>query len=413
MLLLIYIILVFIVLFSINTICMAKTKYGFFYNQYFFSNVYWSVSIILALFFSNYYTPVNLEVYLVFFTGMFFFNFTIYFIKSHKEITIKKQSFDLRKRRIIEIFILITLIPAAYTNYKLLKSGVGLWELNSEFWNNRQVGNYLYLVFLQNIVAPIASLLVCTCFYNCYVNKSKYSDYITIIIAFGITLLNMLISGGGRTGVAFFVKIVILSILASKYKKLSGCITKLPGVSYFILLLIAILFINWASSERGSDSSLLQVISNRMSIFVPLFNHYYSNTLVFDEYLLGASMFEFILSVILYPFKMLGLPDFPRSNEIVQSFVYLPQFNKDYNADVSAYFYYLRDFGKIGCVIGPIIIAVIYNKIYSIFRKNTFFLFLFLTLLLAQSLSIHYCFDRETCFILVFSFIYYKFCLNK
>ena len=116
-------------------------------------------------------------------------------------------------------------------------------------------------------------------------------------------------------------------------------------------------------------------------------------------------MLETVAALFLYPLKMVGLiDDFQRAGDIVQSFVYIPKLGTEYNAGVSAFFYYMRDFGILGVVIGPIIVANIYNWLYKFCFKSPFLIAFYFTAILNTCLSTGYPFGRGFVFMVLFAF---------
>ena len=125
----------FCVLIAIVTTLRAKKQFGFFFNHYFFYNFSWLVFVFLSLFCNSYLKQVDSVVYLIFLFGLLSFDFTILFVKRNDFIIYKSLIIDIRWRRLFEIIVIAGLLPAAYANFKLIQSGVELWQLNFEYWN--------------------------------------------------------------------------------------------------------------------------------------------------------------------------------------------------------------------------------------------------------------------------------------
>lgn len=392
---------------SFTAIKCAKRKFGFLINHYFLTNLYWLTSLIVSIYFNTYLNPVSTDVYFIFFVGLWCFNSTIFFLKIPQlSICVESVSYSLRRRRILECIVLIGLIPLAYDTILKLRSGVELWMINYEYWNeNRNAGSYLSRLYQQNIIEPLSTLLMATCFFSFYGITKKYQMIITASIGFIISLLILLVSGGGRTSIAIFGFFSILSYIASKNIVVSHFFVKIPKSFIITICVASLFFISWASTGRGSEISLSEVLTKRLGLFAPIFEYYYSSTDVFTEYTLGLTMLENVAVLFLYPLKMLGLTDdFQRAGEIVQSFVYIPKLGIESNAGVSAFFYYMRDFGIMGVVIGPIIVANIYNLLYKYCFKSPFLMAFYFTGILNTCLSTGYPFGRGFVFMVLFAF---------
>ena len=105
------------IFFSLATIKFAYQKFGFLLNHYLLTNLYWIVCLIISIYFNTYLSPVSMEVYLIFFIGLWCFNSTLYFSKIPLLSNINKNfSYSLTRRRLVEAIVLFTMIPLAYKN---------------------------------------------------------------------------------------------------------------------------------------------------------------------------------------------------------------------------------------------------------------------------------------------------------
>lgn len=401
------ILFVLTLLISLATIKIAKRKFGFLINHYFLTNLYWVVSLMICIYFSTYLSPISIEVYTIFFVGLWCFNLTILFSKI-KPLNINESiSYSLKRRRILECIVIMALLPLAYNSILLILSGQELWMINSEYWNeSRNSGSYIIQLYQQNIIEPLATLLMATCFFTCYEQTKKHYIIVNVILGFVISLLFMLLTGGGRTSIAIFGYFCILSYFGSKNHNVKQYFLKIPKSIIIIICCASLFMISWASTGRGSDLSLQEILTKRLALFAPIFEYYYYSTDVFSEYTLGLSMTETIAALFLYPFKMFGIiDDFQRAGEIVQNFVYIPKLGSNYNAGVSAYFYYMRDFGIAGVIIGPILVANIYNWLYKCCMKTPFLTVFYFTGILNTCLGISYPFGRGFIFMIIFVFM--------
>lgn len=409
---LVYLLLIFSFINGWETVIVAKKKYRTIWNHYFFYNFLWLTLIVLSIFFNNYIYPVEPETYIVFLIQLFFFNITIWFISNKKRYIkrIKAIKLSLKKRRCIEILVLCCLLPGAILNYSLIRAGIPLYKINYEYWTqNRGTGAYLYLQFQELFLFPISLILISTIFYNYYDVKSTRSFLITIAFGIAIALCYFLISGGGRAEIMILFFVIILSLIAKTILSLTKYI-RLPNKKKIaILLLLLIIVIQFANEGRGQKGNFIENAINGYIIFAPLFE-YYLNSDVFSNLTYGGSMFEAIVLWIQYPFKLMDISFYDTTiNDISQQFIYLPQFGKEYNNQVTACFVFMRDFGWAGLIIGPIITAWIYNFIYNLCTKNTFVFLLYFTYVLRLcGTNLNYQFNKVFIFVLIYAFIYSK-----
>lgn len=394
---------------SIITIVNAKNKYRTLWNHYLFYNFIWLFLIFLSLFFNNYQVPVQPKTYIIFLTSLLFFNFTILFVKKQPPIDdITPIKFDLRKRRILEIFVLICLIPQAFMNYQLIKSGIPLYLLNYEYWHEvRNTGSYLYLQFLQLFIYPLFMILISTVFYNNYSSINKYSHIITFLFAFCLCGCYFLISGGGRAEMMILLFVIILSFCAISIKIEAPYITHINKTVVIAGVICIMELIQFANEGRGKEGTLIDNSISGYIIFAPLFEHYLNTDFFGHNNTWGASMFEGIILWLQYPFKLIGCTFYDTTiNEITQQFVYIPQLDQETNNQVSACFVYMRDFGWFGIAIGPIITAWIYHILYKFGRRNSFYFLLYFTYILRLcGTNINFQLGKNLIFVVVYSII--------
>ena len=357
----------FCVLIAIVTTLRAKKQFGFFFNHYFFYNFSWLVFVFLSLFCNSYLKQVDSVVYLIFLFGLLSFDFTILFVKRNDFIIYKSLIIDIRWRRLFEIIVIAGLLPAAYANFKLIQSGVELWQLNFEYWYEvRGGGSYLYQQYQQLFLAPVSVVLISTSFYMNYSHRSKYS-----------LLINLL----------------------------NSCV--------LIIVMLSLFLIQWANEGRGKSDSFIQNAIDGQILFAPLFEYYLYDTDVFYNNTFGASMFEPIVLVLQFPLKFFDIAAYESNNSIVQNFVYLPSLGKELNAVVSSYFYYFRDFGWVGIFVGPVITACVFNYLCLFCYKNTFYMLFYSCYVLNICLSTEYKFDKFFMFVLIFLVLFCRICKEK
>lgn len=400
---------------SLIAIVIAYKKFGFLFNHYFFFNFTWLLLIFLSIDFNSYLKPVSVEVYAIFLLGLFFFNLTLFAVKTKNiKAEIISLTFDLRKRRLIELIVILGVLPAAYVNYMLIQSGVELWALNSEYWNSRGDAAYLYQQYQQLFLSPMTLLLVSTSFYKNYSHANKYSALITVSIACFLSILYLVMTGGGRRQMMDLFFAIILSVMSGFHYQMKNALYRPNRLFFFIVSILVVALIQWANQGRGKSESLIHNAVDGYTIFAPLFEYYLSQTAVFDNNTFGCSMFEMIVITIQYPFKLLGFSFYDiYNNDIAQDFVYVQKLGKLTNAQVSIYFYFFRDFNYLGIFIGPFIFAAILNWLYSFCKKNTFYLLFFLCAVLKGCLFTGYPFDKYFYFSFFYLIMMKKFLIEK
>lgn len=402
---------IFTVVFSSFTTFISKRKFGIWINHYALYNLYWIACLTISIFFNNYDRPVSDEVYFIFFIGTFAFNSTLFLFKIRPYQRAYKPSseyYSLKKRRLIELLVLGMIVPLAYNNLKLILSGVELWIINHDYWETqRQEGSYLQLMFMQNIVQPLSTLIMVTCMFSKYYDRKKTSGLICVVVGVSMAILNVLLTGGGRTGLMTLIYVIFLSYAANKIMPQSNVFPiKTKYVVGFIIFAFA--GIAWASMGRGDEKMLIGVLTERLELFAALFEGYYVDTHHCEGYTLGLAMFETPIAIITYPFKSLGL-DFERISTLEQMPQWTPATASMHNANVSAYLYYMKDFGKFGVVLGPVITAYIYMLLYKCFCKSDFLVFFYFTGICVTCFETTYPFGRGFVFLIIFALLYDKY----
>lgn len=396
---------------------MSKKKFGFLSNHYFLTNVYWSICLYISIFHNYYVHPVSNQIYYIFFIGSFFFNITLFISKIKKipQTVDVTTPLSLHRRRLLEVIAAAAVLPMAYANLKTILSGGEMWLMYKEYWEAREANNYLEEMLKQNIIQPLSFVLMATCMFTNYDKQGKYAKAITLGVAILLALLNMLMTAGGRTGLMQFSFFIFLSYVASRFIKNEKLLLKLKTKNLVIMSVIAICAFSIATIGRGSDdaSLVLDVILERISLFPALFEGYYLKSDIFNHHTFGLSMFEQPVTFILYPFKLLGFDvNFERISAIVSEPMWTPADESMHNAAVSAYTFYIRDFGLLGVAIGPLLVGFIYNLLWRLCRKDGFLLVFYLSGVCATCLDSTYPFARGYFFAMLFAFIVRKF-LNK
>ena len=396
------------IVFAVKTIASAKRKYGFLLNHYTLHNVFWLMTIILSYYFNSYLVPVSTSVYYIFIFGLFFFNITILFVPHYSRRIPTIIVFSLKKRRIVEFVVLLFSIPQAYLNFKLIQQGVELWAINSEYWANQGTGIYIYSAIMQSVIAPLTTVLIATSFYNCYYDANNKSHYITIFIAILLGVASLLSTGGGRTGILYLGFMLLLSYGASSNFYVKNSVTHISKTLFGLVISVCIIGVSWATIERGHES-VFQEFINRYTLCAPLFEYYYySSILKIHTY--GSSTFEFMVSIFNYVLRPLDLDfEIVYNNSIIQEGVNVPALEAKTNAYTTEYFNYIRDWGILGVMLGPYILAFLYNLFFKVLKNNSFYMLFFIVGVLSWNLESHFAFLKNNCLSIIYCLVLCRF----
>lgn len=409
--------LLFILLFTFLLFCsiISKRKFGFWANHYVLTNLWWLFTLFASIFFNNYVKPVSDEIYIIFFIGLISFNSTILTAKIKKiPNNLPLEYYSIKRRRIIELIVLIAIVPIAYENIQSLLSGVELWRINDAYWRDEtKRQDYWSLFYTENIIEPLSTILLATCFFKSYINGNKISVLITVVIGISLAFLNMIVTGGGRTGLMTLVFVLILSFLASTVLKGREIMVNISLKGVVLIGFLAFLGVKFSSEGRGQDEGIFNVLIDRFTLAPALFEGWYKGTDICKGYSLGTSMFETPLSILFYPLKFIGIGISERISSIEQQSMFAPALGQGSNAAVTAYLYYMRDFGYFGVVLGPYIVAKIYNYLWKICRDNVFMLVFYFTGICLTCFETIYPFRRGFIFVIIFAFLYKKFITIK
>lgn len=400
------------IIFIIFSSYISRIRFGFIANHYFLTNVYWAICLFISIYHNYYIRPVSDIIYYIFFIGNFFFNVTLFTSKIKKiPNTFPKYTFSLKRRRVLEILVLCIIFPLAYTNLRTIMSGEELWRMYNDYWESRENSGYLWEFFKQNVIEPISFVLMATCLYANYNSLRKYSKSLTLLIGALIALLNMLMTAGGRTGLMQFMFFLFLSFMARGVIIQSDILYKLQKRYIFLILVFGIGVFSFATLGRGGeDVIVIDVILERLSLFPALFEGYYLHTNILDGYYCGLSMFEQPISFLLYPLRLVGLDiNFERISTIVSEPRWTPATESLHNAAVSAYTFYMRDFGLLGIAVGPFIVGKIYNFLWNMCRTDSFLIVFYFSGICVTCLDSTYPFARGYFFAILFAFGIRKF----
>jgi oligosaccharide repeat unit polymerase len=402
----------------------AKDKYGFFYNHYTVLNVWWHLNLFVSLFTiwnnSTYYNT-----YFIFFSGLFIFNLTVIFIPNYKATHRKRWGYiNIRRRRLIEISIVILLIPFIRMFYDLISSGMELWMLRKFLRTDEGRRDYGSSVILMYFITPASVTLMITSYYKYYLHTKRHSNKISLFISLLMTLVLGLIDGGGRTllfnWLLFYVYIAFCNsknnhIYFNDNGKINMYIIALPAIGIMTMTILRGII------DTSGGGLTLEEWFQANSLVIGLFDYYLKHPSIsrFTSNTFGISTFENVFLFINYPFRLIlrnssYFINYQPVDSIIQEFRQTES-GLIGNAAVSMFFRFMRDWGYLGIFIGPMLLAWFVNKLYTLTLKDGLnFLFYLYTVLLLTNTMGELVFSKHTYFLtFVWFFILKRFFLTK
>lgn len=387
-----------LIIISVLTIKQSKRIFNTYINHYTLFNLWWLFSIALT-FDSPFYPAISIKSYLIFFVGMIAFNATVIFqkvvnleLKSEE----KEYYFNIKHRRIVEVFVIICLLPMIISNIKRLSQGDAYWLLRSDYIDRDT--SYLREFIMAYFCAPLSSLLYVTAFYKYYSNIGKYSYRMNMAISILIVALNCFASGGRSVVINFVMLYIVMgfSYLVPYYKRILNQHAKF-NPTLLIIPGFIIVFMSVSRNLLTEDNNLFKLIQFSFGLYGGLFDYhmqdYYTSPLANTTY--GLSTFEGLYLLINYPIKIFFgtniFNDYSIVDDTIQQFVRLPASEWPYevNAFVSMYYRFLRDWGYFGVIVGPILLSCLFNYAFRIAaRKQVHLLFYFILLMNLRSTTI-------------------------
>jgi oligosaccharide repeat unit polymerase len=402
----------------------AKDKYGLFYNHYMVLNLWWHLYLFLSLF-TIWNNSIYYNTYFIFFSGLFIFNLTIIFIPNYKATYRKRWGYiNIRRRRLVEISVVILLIPFIRIFLDLISSGMELWMLRNFLRSDEGRRDYGSSVILMYFIVPVSVTLMITAYYKYYLYTKKCSNKVSLLISLLITIVLGLIDGGGRTllfnWMLFYVYITICNskknhIYFNDNGKINIYIIALPVIGIMAMTILRGIF-----DISGGDVALNELFQAN-GLAIGLFDYYLKHPSVsgFTSNTFGLSSFENIFLLINYPFRLIFrnasyFIDYQSVDSIIQEFR-LTESGLIGNAAVSMFFRFMRDWGYLGIFIGPMLLAWFVNKLYVLSLRDGFNFFLYLyTVLLLTNTTGELVFSKNSYLLgFIWFFVLKKFFLTK
>lgn len=375
-----WIIILPIIIITIYLNYISIIKLGVWLNHY---TLYTIVSLgSILLYFYNPIFLVSDNTIILFILGTFSYSSTILFYK--------KQDFKIGQCKDyvipikIPLFLIIStfllLIPFLSVFIEQLQNGMELWLIRKTL-RIENVRSTLENMISLYLLLPFSMIITVMSYYKNYTDKNN--SLILIISSFLIVIAISLIDGGARTIIMewLFVYFIAVIYTKSKFRNIINSNGKLNIWLLSIPIIVGIVI----TSQRGitgDNKSILDVICESFTIHIGLLD-YFINGEYFDktDLTLGLSSFENIYLMINLFFKTLFGVDYILGYSIVDNTIqdyYLLNNGEFYNAYVSLYFRFYRDWGWLGIIIGPIILSSLLTLLYKKSTQNSFYFLIYL-----------------------------------
>ncbi len=372
----------------------------------------------LFLYFKHPPVKVSDETLNVFIWGLFFYDITIFFFKKHHFNNIlRKDWLPISIPYRILIVTIILLVPFYLTLRNQLQSGLELWQIRATRGEVRNANDgmiYLYAI------SPFVMILTVLSFYQLFENVSKYLSRNQLLIGtvLIITIIG-LIDGGGRTGLMTFFFVYILAVVFNKTEW--RIILNTNAQFKWYIMAIPLLVIVLMTSLRGissGETSFIDAVSNSYTMHILLFDWYYQgNWFEFHPQTWGLSTFESPILFLNRLSKICIGQEIPYESvdSTIQKFRYVGN-GLSYNACSTMYFRFIRDWGMLGIVIGPMLVSTCLTTLYKASIRNKFYFLIYLySLSIVCQLHNELIFSKVSflLFILYMIIIKYLFCKRR
>lgn len=368
----------------------------------------------LFLYIINPIFKVHNNTLLIFLCGTIAFNLSILLFK-RKSFLCKKPSIRYLPSRVsfsMIYIVCILLIPLLIIFKNQISGGMELWLIRKTLRtdNVRSVSENMSLLYF---ITPLTAIITIISYYkyNFPLEKAKYIFIISIILV----VIQSAIDGGGRSIIMqwFYIYIIAVIYKKGKFKWALNNNAKFK-LSFLAIPVIAGIIMTLQRGVTSDDKNLIDTLTESFTIYIGLFDYFINSGYFEKESLtLGISSFENIYLLInLYCKTFFGINylfDYSIVDNTIQDF-YLLNNNQPYNAYVSMYFRFLRDWGGIGIIIGPFILSSLLSLLYKMACKDGFYVLIYMFCLsLCTSLNQELVFSKvSTLLFLIYMVIIHK-----
>ncbi|SFJ38880.1 oligosaccharide repeat unit polymerase [Terrisporobacter glycolicus] len=250
----------------------------------------------------------------------------------------------------------------------------GDWNLARYYYLNASTVHTVYTtkesLLCQWIIYPI---FYATTIYSAYLFSIKKINY-KIMITSLIGVLSIVISTAGRNSLFKLIIFYAIAFLFKTNRKISiWKKIKQMSIGIKVLLVVGVYILVYISSKR-SLSSNISVFQNVMFYFtgpIVYFDNIIKNPSFFGldvDLLWGKATFGFLTTPIEIIASSLSGGNYAGADNIITSYVnYYANFSPTIkgNAVSTSLYPFMKDFGYLGILIGPVIFALIVNYVYT------------------------------------------------
>jgi len=348
--------------------------------------------------------------------NIFSFIFSIFYTKRKKTIT-EISNMEINSKLLSQILIiLIIALIFIYRKSLLLFITTGNFNtVRNAYINWESIDNYMQ-VFTSITISPIGKALYILSIID-YVNTKKIKSNLILSLIF--VFLSMLLTAG--RGIAVNIVLIFLISLWLKEKSLKNIVHNNKKIVKYLFLFVIILTI--VTNQRNlSGGNLFTSLYVYFCGCFNLFGVYLEKNLVFGESLMYGqaliSGFSFpIIQLIRYVFKIDILPGNYLLEELATGKYIAISPTIAINATPTSMFAAIRDFGELGLIIYPLVIAFFYTKLKNAYKnKNNLLTEAFFVFFISEALFLNmsYNFGKfQTSSIFIYMFIIYKISKKK
>ncbi|WP_255287272.1 O-antigen polymerase [Priestia aryabhattai] len=363
--------------------------YKFIINPVSLYSTLWMVFAFLACqgIWDLYYPSLEAILYILISTAVFTFTSFLTYAKFRKNSSDFKKvdsSNLLSKNRFVLLIVLnilsiVCVMPFLLQTAPLLINGE--WALVRTYYLNANTMGIIFnthkSLMLQWIIFP--TFYVTTIISAVLVAKRKPSLLLIFISTVGILMI--VFTTAGRSPLLKCLTFYLLAFLINS-KNIKNILRKIKqsNLAIKILLICGVIALLFISSQRSlsEDTSPLQNAFYYFTAPIVYFSYIVENPEQFaldKDYLFGKATLGFISTPIEIIYSILLKHDYVGADTIITGYVsqyinFSPSIKG--NAVSTSLYPFIKDFGKLGVVIGPLIYAFLVNYVYAKFDKNIF-----------------------------------------
>lgn len=305
----------------------------------------------------------------------------------------------------------LLLIPVIMRIIPLMIITKDLGYVRTYYFSGDLFNSYIYDFLFRSVpVSLLTSLIIVYTMYSFITKSFKYLLY-AVLNALLITVVN----GGGRYAILSLFYSIFLMLITNNFgnkkyyfiRKYKARIIK--SVIFIILLLFLITLL------RGQNSlfrSIVIYFSGSLSFLDYIIS--LPNSFALNEHLYGYFTFGILIEPLVLVLKVLGFTDIKVPSYLFN--IYCQPFYNigingtyiSFNANTSILYYFLRDFGVVGIVIGGTLLGSIISLAFNSWRRGNMFgglVFIYFSIVLFNSIMTFQSFGSGP-FIILFSFYF-------